>query len=547
MVSKSNPAVKEAVAELNMRVQVSLMDVLSEAYGEGFVTALKDVKYKEPPDIKQKDTQAMLEATELLVAPIRDYNEALAEKVSEIISEGFEAGLDQFEVAANLRSRIPEILNNEPVTIQREGKRPVSFTAEAYADLVADTVPYAVRNAGYVSGLEAGGADGWISVAAGDERMCEECGDKNGKIYKFGDPLPPYHNHCRCRPVAYYKEKEPGEKEAEDKGLKEEPGEEGKDKGKSPIGDKERIQRVIDALTRGTPVSKDLAAPGLQIERPVLENKPLNLETSPTISKYSAKELKGDLNIWRADGEDKILYDLAKETGYDKQPLKVQSKDLDKIVEAGHKELFRGLSEQSYATQLMEGDYFAGTGVYGNGIYTSYGGSAIDVVTNYTGSNGAVTRMALDKNARVITSKELTKQISAYKDRLIEEEEEARNKLIKMFGKKLSKTDLNTQLEAVSARYRALYFVSNDPGRYATLFGYDAIDIVEEKYMLVLNRAALYIQDNAISGNALNSLKEITSLERELAEARDTMKGKSLSSAEKRILKKIADLKKEPI
>lgn len=488
----SNPAVKEAVQDLNMKVQVSLMDILSQAYGEGFVKALQDVQYKEPPDIKKKDTQAMLEATERLVAPIRDYNDALAEKVSEIISEGFESGLDQFEVAANLRSRIPDILNNEPVTIQREGKRPVSFTAEAYADLVADTVPYAVRNAGYVSGLEAGGADGWVSVAAGDERMCEECGDKNGQIYQFGDPLPPYHNHCRCRPIAYYKEKEPGEEQLA-KGTEE------KGPEKSPIGDKERIQRVIDALTKGTPVSKDLAAPGLEVYRPVLETKSLEYESSPTFQDIGNGKLDAVLAPQKGS-EDLVIKSICKEQKFDKPPISVTKDEMDAIVKDGHLELFRGDSRPDAISSFAKDDVYYGKGIFGSGVYTAVNKPQVGAIMEaetyarmYAEKNGQVLRMALDKGAKI-----------ARWDELVEaSQKEASDTLFKFIklGEELSKQGKTEELALLEKKYAALKQIWADTGRYGVYKGYDAILVPVNSegngvrdYMIVLNRAAVYLQ-----------------------------------------------------
>ena len=180
-----------------------MVEVLAKSYGEGFVKAAEALDAK--PQVTKDDSKILREDVARLTKPIQDYNKALAGKIDQIVRDSFAAGKDDLEVGRILRARIPEILNNEPITIQRPGKRPVSFTADDYADMVANVVPYAVRNEGYIRGLKEAGADGWQSVAVGDERMCPMCGEKHGQVYGWDDPKPPYHPGCRCRPVFWAK------------------------------------------------------------------------------------------------------------------------------------------------------------------------------------------------------------------------------------------------------------------------------------------------------------------------------------------------------
>jgi len=205
MATPISPSVQDALQTLDARVELNLLEVLAKSYGEGFVKAVEGMEAK--PQIKKDDSRLLKEDVARMTRPIQDYNKALAGKVDEIVRDSFAAGKDDMEVARILRARIPEILNNEPITIQRPGKRPVSFTADDYADMVANVVPYAVRNEGYIRGLKEAGADGWQSVAVGDERMCPMCGEKHGQVYGWDDPKPPYHVSCRCRPVAYFRKK----------------------------------------------------------------------------------------------------------------------------------------------------------------------------------------------------------------------------------------------------------------------------------------------------------------------------------------------------
>ena len=203
MATPISPSVQDSLQTLDARVELNLLEVLAKSYGEGFVKAVEGMEAK--PQVKKDDSRLLKEDVARMTRPIQDYNKALAGKVDEMVRDSFAAGKDDMEVARILRARIPEILNNEPITIQRPGKRPVSFTADEYADIVANVVPYAVRNEGYIRGLKEAGADGWQSVAVGDERMCPMCGEKHGQVYGWEDPKPPYHPKCRCRPVAYFR------------------------------------------------------------------------------------------------------------------------------------------------------------------------------------------------------------------------------------------------------------------------------------------------------------------------------------------------------
>ena len=194
MATPISPSVQDALQTLDARVELNLLEVLAKSYGEGFVKAVEGMEAK--PQGKKEDSRLLKEDVARLTKPIQDYNKALAGKVDEIVRDSFAAGKDDMEVARILRARIPEILNNEPITIQRIGKRPVSFTADEYADIVANVVPYAVRNEGYIRGLKEAGADGWQWVAVGDERMCPMCGAKHGQIYGWDDAKPPGHPGC---------------------------------------------------------------------------------------------------------------------------------------------------------------------------------------------------------------------------------------------------------------------------------------------------------------------------------------------------------------
>ncbi len=728
-----------------------MVEVLAKSYGEGFVKAAEALDAK--PQVTKDDSKILREDVARLTKPIQDYNKALAGKIDQIVRDSFAAGKDDLEVGRILRARIPEILNNEPITIQRPGKRPVSFTADEYADIVANVVPYAVRNEGYIRGLKEAGADGWQSVAVGDERMCPMCGEKHGQVYGWEDPKPPYHPKCRCRPVAYFRPRTKEDK-AESERIKakalekqwessrktftpsgtisdaeanirldigqdgivwEKPeynkpttdsdklkvlndleaalhdvkvaypnadlsnirkvtfwernsgraeelttdsdgkiltwelklpatpiktiaktksdallmvGSKAEDWGvwdkdykdiieviekkfaaptsakngkelmihemghilvDPKIGDWRKLRKNYDKwviesddifsvygaaspeeglaeafveAVRGTykpgmlpdelekPFLKALegmaaetqesiaealiddiipakmAYPGSTIERPKLERKVIGIDESEVVDKYVTKYMSGDPSVFsKIDNQDMFLSDIVKSNEFDGLPKLVSPDELDKIVAEGHRELWRGVSQKDFADKFKSGEYFAGTGIYGDGTYTAYGPRQIDIVSGYAGSeDGCIIRMAIDKDAKIITIDDLKREMSDYLNELSAES-----------AKKLSaipKGDKDLYLR-FSAENSVKMIVANDPGKFAALKGYDAIDIPSENYMVVINRKALYVHKESISIEQLNALKSIERIESNISDMNKRIKELELDKSTK--------------
>ncbi|HOK59120.1 MAG TPA: minor capsid protein [Methanothrix sp.] len=152
----------------------------------------------------------LFKLTAELLKPMRDHIEAAVVAILQDVKElSGQKGkfVEPSELANVIRNEIKSLWRDQPVTIQRPGKRPVQFTVEAYADVVARTTSYAVRNQAYINTMKANDlADGWVWIAMGDERTCEICGSRHGKVYSWNDPAPPAHPGCRCRPIPHYKE-----------------------------------------------------------------------------------------------------------------------------------------------------------------------------------------------------------------------------------------------------------------------------------------------------------------------------------------------------
>ena len=451
-----------------------MVEVLAKSYGEGFVKAAEALDAK--PQVTKDDSKILREDVARLTKPIQDYNKALAGKIDQIVRDSFAAGKDDLEVGRILRARIPEILNNEPITIQRPGKRPVSFTADEYADMVSNVVPYAVRNEGYIRGLKDAGADGWQSVAVGDERMCPMCGAKHGQVYGWDDPKPPFHVSCRCRPVAYFRPKTK-EELAESARIKAKMAEKPWETQDTPLP--ETADEVADQLIDDI-IPKKMAYPGSTIERPKLERRTID-ETNSRAFALAKKDFDFELPV--ADG-DKYLKEMAKEIGFNNLPTVVSDSELDKIIAEGHIPLTRGVSKVEYAEEFMTGDYFAGKGVNGNGIYVAAGGDRYKRSIAYLGEDGTLMNLALDKGAKIIDIQELKDLMNT-----------DRSSLIRL---------LRTAEEGEKETLTVMRHFLSDPGRFAMAKGYDAVKVYED--YLVLNRNALYVQKATLSKEEVKKL-----------------------------------------
>jgi hypothetical protein len=208
------------------------------------------------------------------------------------------------------------------------------------------------------------------------------------------------------------------------------------------------------------------------------------------LSKSKAvKQLVNDPSLARKlgdGGEDLALKTLLSEQGFDKKGSVVTKSQLDQYINQGERELFRGVTSSKFANDFRDGELFAGLGTYGNGTYTAYGSGVLDtgkrgaeglnVAKEYAGSKGSIMRMTLKADAKVINYDTLLGEIMDFEDELEE---------------RLMKATTKKARDAINAEA----LLAKDFGRFATARGYDAVDVPGEKYLVVLNRTALRIQD----------------------------------------------------
>lgn len=154
---------------------------------------------------------------------------------------------------------------------------------------------------------------------------------------------------------------------------------------------------------------------------------------------------------------DKILGTLYKDAGYDGKPKVGTSDDVTNAWKSGGNLMIRGCDpingdRTKALTDFQSGEYFVGNGMYGNGTYVAHAGKfsgskftghnpnsadadaegAFDCLSknSYVKSFGVTMRMALPKDANIISDIDLNKQITRHRRKLDKLLQDEKDKLI---------------------------------------------------------------------------------------------------------------------
>jgi len=169
---------------------------------------------------------------------------------------------------------------------------------------------------------------------------------------------------------------------------------------------------------------------------------------------------------------------------------------------------------QNTPKEFKHGDYYAGNGIYGAGIYCGVGKEeGIPIAIDYAlkDKDNCVMRMVLDKNVKIVPIEEVTKQIK----NILNPPTPAQH-------------DIDNELTLT---------ISSEPGAWAAMNGYDAISVDDEGYMVVLNRSKLTIQQEPITkeqytiiNNLARTLKNRKIVQNQINEMAQSSQYKNLPS-----------------
>jgi hypothetical protein len=197
------------------------------------------------------------------------------------------------------------------------------------------------------------------------------------------------------------------------------------------------------------------------------------------------------------ESHDPQLLEIWRRQGFADKPETGDEVRLQEEIAAGGIEVWRGMTGEDgmkHAQQFLTGDEpFPGLGIYANGTYTSTErdiavGYARDVGKLSYGARekkgGGMIRAVVRQNARIISMEDL-KEVS----------QNAQQEFLRVLMDSPGPGSEEFQ------RLLPLTQVLNDPGRVASLMGYDAIvhrfPGVDDEYV-ILNRTAVIVQPDAI-------------------------------------------------
>jgi hypothetical protein len=185
---------------------------------------------------------------------------------------------------------------------------------------------------------------------------------------------------------------------------------------------------------------------------------------------------------------DEFMYDLAVDQGFAGRPKVVSESVLAHHIAEGDRELWRGVSDESYANDFIKSPPFYGQGFRGNGIYTASGVKAETMARNYAqapptrgivakADKPVVIHMALAKEAKVIHYDDAASR--------------ARSEHLAHAGEKGG-----GEIEH-GARAEVLAGAASTPTRWALANHYDAVIVPGKEghadEVVVLNRTALIV------------------------------------------------------
>lgn len=201
-------------------------------------------------------------------------------------------------------------------------------------------------------------------------------------------------------------------------------------------------------------------------------------------------------------GRDAILGRIYEKQGFNAKPTLLSKEDFDKEIGRGkHIEVFRGVTEKAHADDFKTGDtHYPGKGIYGNGTYTSDQIDTANKYANALNANGAVMRIGLRKDAKIIDYNELRDEMMAnqvgllnYNPITVARKQGEKNG---WSDKKITEEFTRLSLEKHELEKKANKIFADD-GRYAALRGYDAIQATfqrGESYYIILNRGKLIVE-----------------------------------------------------
>ena len=209
----------------------------------------------------------------------------------------------------------------------------------------------------------------------------------------------------------------------------------------------------------------------------------------------SLKDIDTSRYNWQSVAKSKAMAVIAKKRGFDKKSKVVTDSEYDKLSSDEYFKQYRGIAQDenadNYRKQLADGEYYAGVGDFGSGIYTTSDKFHAYGFTMYRGEAGPITKLAISKKAKYIDISDDMSDSSKKGASSLSFDEFYKSKY---YNPSIPNTHEN----------KVMSVVKTDPGVWAINNGYDAITIGNTVntdranggtglYVNVLNRSKLVV------------------------------------------------------
>lgn len=193
-------------------------------------------------------------------------------------------------------------------------------------------------------------------------------------------------------------------------------------------------------------------------------------------------------------GHDGIFQDIVDATDrHDAPQVAASSEEFDRLTQ-GRRTYWRGMTRTEYAHAFLHGDdFYVGFGMHGSGSYFAESRHTAEMYAQMRKDKrvGRTIRVALKPDARVINYRQAEKAAAKDSRRLLA-------------GLPL---DLSANLTPEQVRQKAVYLTLVDPGRWAAINGYDAIEDDAHGNIVVLNRGALIADPEIYEPQTVKAVK----------------------------------------
>lgn len=448
----------QQVEELTGKKAKGITDLMSDIYSDTFYKTAFEIQkgFGVATNFAKLDKKVI---DKILVKPWASDGSNFSERIwgshrAQLVNklhEGLTINLIQGKPPDNL---IKEIANT--FEVDRKRAATLVFTEKAYFQSIAQRDSF--KNLGI---------EEYEIVATLDTKTSEICREMDGRHFKLSDyqiglTAPPFHPRCRTATAPFFDD------EFEDE-VKRAARDENGDYYTVPANMKydewyrgfvEGDKNTLDKLK---PTKSAKKVESIRTFDGIIK---IPSRSYDDIIEYIANiddtSFNSNVKIKIGD-EDNILKDIMDEVGASGLPKSISEDEFNVLIEKGQQALYRGVNDEKFVKEFLEGNVFVGLGVNGSGIYTSSSRKYALRYANEIDDN--VMKMLIDDKAKIIPIDKLYKDKKSF-IKYIES---------KFNGKKKDK----------------IFKIIANNGKFAILNGYDVIDFGMHK--LVLNRTVLKV------------------------------------------------------